>query len=77
MHSAKPVITCTDSGAPLEFVLHDCTGFTAEPSEEGVAEVISTIAHRPHMAAEMGRAGRARLEELNITWPTTVETLTA
>ena len=77
MHAAKPVITCTDSGGPLEFVLHKCTGFIVESSEESLAEAISTIADHPRMAAEMGRAGRAYLEELNITWPRTVERLTA
>ena len=32
MLASKPLITCTDSGAPLEFVLNDATGLIVEPS---------------------------------------------
>ncbi len=32
MLAAKPVITCTDSGGPLEFVTNDETGLIAEPT---------------------------------------------
>ena len=31
MQAAKPVITCTDSGGPLEFVDHNETGFVVPP----------------------------------------------
>ena len=37
MLSAKPVITCSDSGGPLEFVMDQQTGLVAGSTPESVA----------------------------------------
>ena len=77
MHAAKPVITCTDSGGPLEFVVPEETGFVTTPDAEGLAAAIARIAERPGEARRLGTAGRARLDALGINWPDTIERLLA
>jgi glycosyltransferase involved in cell wall biosynthesis len=77
MQSGKPVITCDDSGGPLEFVVPGVTGHVVPPDEDSIADAIARIAARPGEAARMGEAGRGRLLELDLTWPATVEKLLA
>lgn len=75
MLAAKPLLTCTDSGGPLEFVLPGETGFVCSPEPQLLAERIDWLyAHRPQAAA-MGRAGRARWETLGITWTRVIDRL--
>jgi glycosyltransferase involved in cell wall biosynthesis len=40
MLAAKPVITCSDSGGPTEFVVDGVTGAVVAPTSEAIAEVI-------------------------------------
>lgn len=75
MLSSKPVITCTDSGGPLEFVIDGETGLITAPTPEGVAEALTRIVDGPARAAEMGRAGRARYHEMAIGWQPVVNAL--
>ena len=75
MLSGKPVITCRDSGGPLEFVVDGETGFVCDPSPEAIAHVLERFEQDPVLAAEMGRAGRARYDAMDITWSHVVETL--
>jgi glycosyltransferase involved in cell wall biosynthesis len=77
MRSGKPVITCDDSGGPLEFVVPDVTGHVVPPDEDAIAAAIARIAARPAEAVRMGEAGRGRLLELDLNWPATVEKLLA
>lgn len=77
MLGAKPVITCTDSGGPLEFVVEGVTGFTASPDPKSLAHVIDRLAADRNTAATMGRAGRERYEALGISWESVVSKLTA
>lgn len=75
MLASKPVLTCTDAGGPLEFVVDGETGFIIPPDPAAIAERIDWLhAHRAKAAA-MGRAGRARWEALAISWPKVVEEL--
>lgn len=75
MLSAKPVITCTDSGGPLEFVKHRETGLIVEPVPEAMAEAMDELWEKPAVAAALGRAGRAYHDSLEITWPNVVARL--
>jgi len=75
MLSAKPVITCTDSGGPLEFVMDQQTGHVVEPTAQSIAQAIDALATNPTKAAEMGRAGRVHYQSKNITWERTLEQL--
>ncbi len=69
----KPVITCTDSGGPNEFVVHGVNGLVCEPSAEALTDAINALAADPRHAAELGAAGfdAARL----VTWDGVIEKL--
>lgn len=75
MLSSKPVITCTDSGGPLEFVIDGETGFVVPPEPEAIAAAIDRLASNPKRAGELGRNGRDRYRALGISWPAVVEAL--
>jgi glycosyltransferase involved in cell wall biosynthesis len=77
MLSAKPVITCTDSGGPLELVLDGQTGLVVPPSPEAVAAAIDRLHAAPVWAAGLGRGARRHYEELGIAWQPVVERLLA
>jgi glycosyltransferase involved in cell wall biosynthesis len=77
MLAAKPVITCTDSGGPLEFVLPGQTGLVAEPIPEKLAAALDAIWHDPERARAWGEAGRAHYHRLGIGWPQVVQRLVA
>jgi glycosyltransferase involved in cell wall biosynthesis len=76
MLSSRPVLTCTDSGGPLEFVQHNNTGWICEPEPELIAEQIDWIYEHRARVEKMGLAGRAHYEKLDISWHTVVEKLT-
>jgi glycosyltransferase involved in cell wall biosynthesis len=69
----KPVITCTDSGGPNEFVLDGVNGFSCEPAPEAIAAAIEALATDRGRAAAMGEAGREAA--VRITWDGVVEKL--
>ncbi|MDD2711771.1 MAG: glycosyltransferase [Simplicispira sp.] len=77
MYAAKPVITCTDSGGPLEFVLPGQTGWVTEPTPQALAEAIEELWANKARSATMGQAGRARVQGLGLSWDRVVETLCA
>ncbi len=77
MFAAKPVITCTDSGGPLEFVQPGETGWVTEPTPEALAEALEQLWARKARSRAMGEAGRARIEALGLSWDRVVETLCA
>ena len=77
MLASKPVITCHDSGGPLEFVHHGDTGWVCEPTPQSVARVLDEVAANPSRARERGQQGRACYEQLELTWDKVVETLMA
>jgi glycosyltransferase involved in cell wall biosynthesis len=69
----KPVVTCTDSGGPTEFVVDGVNGFVCAPSAEAVAAAINQLAQKRPRAAAMGEAGRE--VAARITWDGVVEKL--
>ncbi len=68
MLAAKPVITCTDAGGPLEFVVHDETGLIAAPTPEALARAMDQLWQDRTQARQWGQAGRAGYERMNISW---------
>jgi glycosyltransferase involved in cell wall biosynthesis len=74
---AKAVITCTDSGGPLEFVQDGVTGVVAEPQAAALGEAIDRVAGDRVAARQMGAAALRRLPELGIAWANVVQRLTA
>jgi glycosyltransferase involved in cell wall biosynthesis len=77
MLASKPVITCTDSGGPLEFVVANETGRVVAPDPSQIAEALDTLNGDRRRAAEIGANGLQRYLDLEITWNTVVDKLTA
>lgn len=77
MYAHKPVITCTDSGGPLEFVVPGHTGWVVPPTPQALADALEEAwAHRQR-TRDMGEAGHAHLATLRLSWDTVVEALCA
>jgi len=73
--SSKPVITCDDSGGPLEFVQHDVTGMVVPPEASALGEAIDTLAADHARTTEMGLAAHILLRERQISWERVVEVI--
>ena len=71
--SARPVITCTDSGGPAELVQDGVQGFVCEPSPPALAEAMRALMEDPARAAIMGEA--ARVTAASMSWQAAVERL--
>ncbi len=77
MLSGRPVITCTDSGGPIEFIEHGRNGLVCAPDPEAIAEAMDALWEDRAFASRLGREGRAHYTDLNITWEHAVECLLA
>jgi glycosyltransferase involved in cell wall biosynthesis len=77
MLAAKPVVTCADSGGPLEFVEDGKTGLVAEPTPEGLAAALDQLWEDRARARALGEAGRDQYHSLGISWPRVVRRLLA
>ena len=71
--SAKPVITASDSGGTLEFVVDGVNGFVCDPTPEAIGAAATRLAHDVSLTARLGNAGRDRAR--TITWDGVVEQL--
>jgi glycosyltransferase involved in cell wall biosynthesis len=69
----KPVVTCTDSGGPNEFVRDEVNGFVCPPTPEALAAAFNRLAGSRQRAAAMGDAGCEAAKR--ITWDGVVEKL--
>lgn len=76
MLSHKPVVTCTDSGGPLEFVADGETGRVVPPEPEAVAAAIDALAQDRAQARRWGEAGHARYRSLDLRWDRVIARLT-
>ena len=76
MLAARAVITCSDSGGPLEFVRDGETGFVCEPHPAEIAAAIDRLAADAARARAMGEAGREHYRAQGISWDKAVEALT-
>jgi glycosyltransferase involved in cell wall biosynthesis len=73
--SAKPVVTCTDSGGTLEFVENDVNGFVVEPQPDAMAEAVERLFSNRDRAREMGEAGQPKVS--GISWDHVIDSLTS
>ncbi len=76
MLSAKPVLTCCDSGGPLEFVSDQKTGLIAESNPLSLAAAMDRIWDNRTWAKSLGQAGLSYYKAQNITWSNVIEKLT-
>lgn len=72
--SAKPVITATDSGGPVELVRDGENGFVVAPDPVALAGACTRLMDSASDAERLGRQGRASIATL--TWANTVAALT-
>jgi glycosyltransferase involved in cell wall biosynthesis len=75
MLASKPVITCTDSGGPLEFVCDGETGLITEPTPQGLATAMDRLWGDRAQAKALGESGRAYYSSQKISWATVVQRL--
>jgi glycosyltransferase involved in cell wall biosynthesis len=73
--SGKPVVTTTDAGGPLEFVVDGINGFACAPSPEALGAAVNRLAADRAAAARLGDSGYDRAR--TITWDGVVEALVA
>ncbi|MCD6454976.1 MAG: glycosyltransferase family 4 protein [Candidatus Aminicenantes bacterium] len=73
-YSAKPVITFSDSGGPVELVRDGENGFITEPTPEALAEKMAFLVKHREKAREMGHEALKIKDWLN--WSSVVEKLT-
>jgi len=69
----KPVVTCSDSGGPNEFVVDGVNGFVCAPRPEELASAINRLAADRTRTAAMGDAGYEVAR--GITWDGVIEKL--
>jgi glycosyltransferase involved in cell wall biosynthesis len=75
MLAGKPLVTCSDSGGPLEFVTDGINGLVAAPTPESLALALVRIWADRSFARSLGGAARASYERLGISWDRVVEVL--
>ncbi|MCA1586190.1 MAG: glycosyltransferase family 4 protein [Acidobacteria bacterium] len=71
--SAKPVITCLDSGGPAELVHDRQNGFVTSPTADALARAMRAVIDDRTLAIRMGESGMATAARL--TWPDAVRKL--
>lgn len=75
MLSAKPVITCNDSGGPLEFINHEQTGFVVDPEPIALAEKVNYLWCNLKKSEEIGINAKVHYENMDICWNNVVNQL--
>ena len=75
MLSARAVVTCTDSGGPLEFVEHGRNGLVCEPSPAALAGAMDELWGNRARARSLGEEGLDRYRALGLHWGHVVQCL--
>jgi glycosyltransferase involved in cell wall biosynthesis len=76
-YASKAILTTTDSGGVLELAQHGINGYVAPPSPQALAEAMDQLYVDRQATEAMGQHARARLAELNISWPHVLQRLLA
>jgi glycosyltransferase involved in cell wall biosynthesis len=71
--SGKPVITCSDSGGPVELVRSGENGWVTAPEPSGLAAAMADAMDSPALAERMG--GQARVQISRLSWADVVKKL--
>lgn len=75
MLAAKPIITVTDAGGPLEFITHKKQGLIASPTPRALGREFTRIMQDQKLAEKLGQRGLTRYRGLGISWENVVENL--
>ena len=71
--SRKPVVTCTDSGGPLEFVVEGENGRVVAPGADALAEATGALLADAQKSRKFGESGFERVR--GIRWENAVTAL--
>lgn len=71
--SAKPVLTCRDSGGPAELVRDGANGFVTEPTPEALAVAMRRVMDDRNLAVRLGET--AATDASRMTWEDAVARL--
>jgi glycosyltransferase involved in cell wall biosynthesis len=71
----RPVMTCTDSGGPLEFVTDGETGIVTPPEPKAIADAFDRLYLDRALAKRLGAAGNAKLRATVPGWADVVARL--
>ncbi len=74
MLSSKPVITCYDSGGPLEFISEN-NGFIVNPDPQEIAERIDELFLQRNLARKLGINANLSYKDKKICWDNVVNKL--
>jgi glycosyltransferase involved in cell wall biosynthesis len=74
-HAHKPVITCSDSGGPLEIVQDGVNGLVVTPDPGSVATAMDRLRSDREAAAAMGERAHQTLQLKDINWDHVVSSL--
>lgn len=77
MLAAKAVLTTSDAGGPLEFVVPGETGLVAEPDADALAAVMDSAWRNRNNTVAMGVSGRVHYAAMGISWDNVVDVLTS
>ncbi|HZE68550.1 MAG TPA: glycosyltransferase family 4 protein [Pyrinomonadaceae bacterium] len=75
MLARKPVVVCSDSGGPLEFVRHEQNGLIVEPTPQALAQALDRVWDDRLTAKRWGIAGYELYRQMDISWTKVVESL--
>jgi glycosyltransferase involved in cell wall biosynthesis/SAM-dependent methyltransferase len=75
MLAAKPVITVSDAGGPLEFIQDGLQGLVSDPSPAALARSLSAVWSDRALAQQLGTAGLKRYQDLEIGWDSVINHL--
>jgi glycosyltransferase involved in cell wall biosynthesis len=77
MLSSKALVTCSDSGGPLEFVEQGSNGLIVAPEPAALAEALDTLWTDRAQAARFGVNGLERYHAAGVSWTIVVRKLLA
>lgn len=77
MLAAKPVITCKDSGGPVEFISDEIEGLVVDSDPQLIAEAIDRLANNRSWSITLGKNGQMKYDALALSWQNVVSALLA
>ncbi|MBF0265319.1 MAG: glycosyltransferase family 4 protein [Gammaproteobacteria bacterium] len=72
MQNKKAVITCTDSGGPLQFIQHQHNGYIEEPDPIALAKRFDQLMNSSSLAKKMGNHANKTYKQLQLSWQNVV-----
>jgi glycosyltransferase involved in cell wall biosynthesis len=72
--SKKPVVTCEDSGGPLEFVDDSVNGYVAKPDPKDIARKVNYL-YDNQLCNRFGEKGYSKIKSMNLSWDRVIDRL--